>query len=383
MRKFDEHSDGLPLKGLRLAPAQTFGGVRLVPLLREHVREDLCLGTRSFGDKQPDLVGLHGDARAPDLAYFSYLPHAYVLRWSSDGTAVAARGAMLGPRLHNVGGVRVLHRMSKREAPNALRFLPMHLALEGFLSLHFGGPDVAWSEYSREALSRGLSPRCEEAYTGAAIAGLDDALRMFELHDGQVGCLVFVADALAAVVVVPHPDDYRALHRSLVRDCFGDLIYQYAILYPDVPAHRVALAADAIADLDALRAAVARARADWVSFTESMAAGVLREPLRWQTLHRAGPFRLRRFLSALRPDEENHIGEAIVRDDGELEYCKTFRLSAAQVRRAYLLEQLAAHDWEIARAAAALGTTREGLYLRLRNAGFGYLLKAHVLKDID
>ena len=31
------------------------------------------------------------------------------------------------------------------------------VALEGYLALHFGGPSVAWSEYSREALRRGLT----------------------------------------------------------------------------------------------------------------------------------------------------------------------------------------------------------------------------------
>src|SRR5690606_24389963 len=116
--------------------------------------------------------------------------------------------------------------------------------------------------------------------------------------------------------------------------------------------------------------------------SREMAAGVLQAPLRWQTVAHAGPFRLRRFVSALRPGEDNHIGEAIVRDSGELEYCKTYRLSAAQVRRAYLLERLALCDWDLGRAAESLATTREGLYLRLRNAGFGYLLKEHVLKGI-
>ena len=383
--KFDEQTAGLALRGLRLAPAQAFGAVRLVPLLREHVRGDLRLGTRGFGDDQPDLVGVRGDARAPDVGYFAYLPHALVLRWSTDGSAVAARGGELGARdlgVHNVGGVRVLHRMARAAGPGALRFLPLHLAMEGYLSLHFGGPDVAWSEYSREALTRGLSPRSELVAPGALIRGLDDAVRMFEIHDAQVGAMVFVADALAAITCVPHPDDYRALHRSLVRDFFGELIYQYALCYADVPAHRVQLDAAAIHDLDGLRAAVARGRADWLTFTEHSAAGVLRDPLDWQTVHRAGPFRLRRFISALRPDEENHIGEAIVRDTGELEYCKTFRLSAAQVRRAYLLSQLAAAEWHLGRAAEALGTTREGLCVRLRNAGFGYLLKGHVLRDL-
>ncbi|HEY8377784.1 MAG TPA: hypothetical protein VIK91_14915, partial [Nannocystis sp.] len=214
--KYDDESAGLDLRGLRIGPAQAFGAVRLVPLLKEHVREDLRLGTRTYGDEGPDVVGLRGDAAAPELVYFAYIPHAYILRWSPDGSAVAAQGAALCPRkqgIHNLGGVRILHRMTREEEPGALRFLPLHLAFEGFLSLHFGGPDVAWSEYSREALTHGLSPRIERVVPGAAIPGLEDALRMFEIHDGQVGALLFVADALAAMVCFPHPDDYRALHR--------------------------------------------------------------------------------------------------------------------------------------------------------------------------
>lgn len=383
--KFDETSQGLGLRGLQVAPAQAFGAVRLVPLLKEHVREDLRLGTHSFRDRRPHAVGLRGQADAPDVAYCSYIPHAYVLDWTDDGAAVAARGAALTDKrlgLRDVGSVRVLHRMIRREEPGALRFLPLHLAMEGFLSLHFGGPDVAWSEYSRQALSHGLSPRREGSVLGVYVQGLEDAVRMFEVHERQVGCLVFVADALAAMVVFPHPDDYRALHRSLVRDFFGELVYQYAILYDDVSAHRVAVREAEIADLADLRAAITRARADWTAFTAEMAAGVLRESLRWQTIHRAGPFRLRRFMSALRPDEDNHIGEAIVRDSGELEYCKTFRLSAAQVRRAYLLEKLAQNLWDLARTAEALGVTVPALLVRLRNAGFAYLFKEHVLKNL-
>lgn len=383
--KFDDPSDGLELRGLTLAAAQSFGSVRLVPLLRGHVQNDLRLGSRAFGDDRPDLVGLRGDAGAPDLGYFAYLPHAYVLRWSSDGSAVAARGAALSAAkqgLRDVNGVRILHRMARAEGPGALRFLPLHLAMEGFLSLHFGGPDVAWSEYSRQALRDGLSPRSERVVHGAMIPGLEDAVRMFEIHDGQVGALVFVADALAAMVCFPHPDDYRALHRTLVHDFFGELIYQYALCYGEVPAHRAQLRDAEIADLPGLRAALSRARGEWAQFSREMAAGILKAPLRWQTVRQAGPFRLRRFVSALRPGEDNHIGEAIVRDSGELEYCKTYRLSAAQVRRAYLLERLAQCDWDLGRAAEALATTREGLYLRLRNAGFDYLLKPHVLKGI-
>ena len=99
-------------------------------------------------------------------------------------------------------------------------------------------------------------------------------------------------------------------------------------------------------------------------------------------MHRAGPFRLRRFIGELQPDRESHIGEAILRADGELEYLKTFRLSAAQIRRAYLLERLAAHEWHLGATAEALGDTYEGLLVRLRNAGFGHLLKPHILRDL-
>jgi transcriptional regulator with GAF, ATPase, and Fis domain len=80
------------------------------------------------------------------------------------------------------------------------------------------------------------------------------------------------------------------------------------------------------------------------------------------------------------PSEENHLGEAIVHEDGTLEYLKTYRLSAAQTRRAYLLQQLALSGWKLADAAERLNATQDELVVRLRNAGFGYLLKAHVLE---
>jgi hypothetical protein len=58
-----------------------------------------------------------------------------------------------------------------------LRFLPLHLALEGYPSLQFGGPPIAWQEWTRHAVTRGLPPRVEASYAGAAITGLDDTGR--------------------------------------------------------------------------------------------------------------------------------------------------------------------------------------------------------------
>src|SRR5262249_2163865 len=152
--------------------------------------------------------------------------------WNDDGTPVASFGASLqkgGGRDGVAIGrcVRLLHRMVKREDGRQLRLLPLHLAMEGFLALHFGGAATAWPEHSRRAMRRGLSPRMERSMPGSAIAGLEDALRVFEIHEGQTGVLLFVADALASAFVVPHPDDYRALHRSLLEDFFGELLYHY------------------------------------------------------------------------------------------------------------------------------------------------------------
>lgn len=83
-----------------------------------------------------------------------------------------------------------------------------------------------------------------------------------------------------------------------------------------------------------------------------------------------------------RGDVECHLGERMLREDGTPEYLKTYRLSAAQVRRAYLLQQLAAAEWNLERAAESLRGTVPELTRRLVNAGFGYLLKPAVLQAL-
>lgn len=136
--------------------------------------------------------------------------------------------------------------MAKRRPGDRLRFLPLHLALEGYLALHFGGPSTAWEEWSRTALRDGLSPRAEDAYLGRSVRGLADALRIFEIHPGQCGVMVYVSDALAAAFVVPHPDDYRLLHASLVEDLYGELVHQYALYGAPVPRLPVRIGARSI-----------------------------------------------------------------------------------------------------------------------------------------
>ncbi|MFD8382799.1 hypothetical protein ACFV2X_30530 [Streptomyces sp. NPDC059679] len=365
------------LTGLTALPSQVWGAIRLVPLVREEPITDLRLDDRLYGD---DFAAVAVDRRT---AYCSYIPHGYVANWTDDGTPASSYGTQLrrdadGPRPACVP-LRFHRRMARRVDKNRVRFLPLHLALEGYLALHFGGPSVVWEEWSRRAVSRGLSPRVEQAYAGAEVEGLRDALRVFEIHPGQCGVMVYAADALAAAFVVPHPDDYRALHPSLVLDLFGELIHQYTTLHGPVPEFRARIDDGAVGSLAELRAEAARHQREWAEFHDhTMAGGLLDESYTRQRVRTMGPFALSRFLPPFHRNTEQHIGETITHEDGRLAYLKTFRLSEAQTRRGHLLTLLAAHDWHFGVTADALGVSRDQLATRVEQAGFGALLRQDI-----
>ncbi|MFG1703628.1 hypothetical protein ACFLIM_10580 [Nonomuraea sp. M3C6] len=362
----------MDLTGLDTRPAQTWGALRLVPLVRREPIEDLRLHAMVYG-LEPSMVFL------PDRTlYTAYVPHAFVASWSDDGTPAAAYGTQLGQPLRHMC-VRTRRRMARRVDKNRLRFLPLHLAVEGFLALHFGGPVIAWEEWSRQAVAHGLSHRAEDAYTGAEVRGLDDALKVFEIYPGQCGLLLYAGDTLASAFVVPHPEDYRALHPTLILDLYGELIYDYALFYParDFPA---VIDENTVSSLADLRAQAERQEREWAGFHDSvMAAGLLRAPAQVEEVYRMGGFTLSRFLPAFGRKSENHIGETITDGEGRLAYLKTFRLSEAQSRRGHLLSRLAEHGWSLPDTAAALGTDPATLGLRLQRAGFGHLLRQDIL----
>lgn len=371
----------LTLTGLELGPPQVLGAIRLVPLLRARPTEDLRLGLQPHASSA-QMVAL--DARDDGLKYVSFIPHGLMVRFSEDGRPVdapegsAALGSWMsasGKKARPGRAPPVLHRMVKRAGADGFRMLPLHLAMEGFLSLCFAGPDIAWPEYSQRAVRRGLDPRLESSWSGHAIFGLEEALRLFEIHEGQVGMLVFVADALASAFVVPHQTDYRLLHRTMIEDFFGELIFRYAGQHPKLGRLEAGVDASEVHDLDGLERAIEAVRGDWSELAASMASGLSDQPARFETIRKAGPFVLERFVGDLECGEETHIGELIRRRDGTVEYLKTFRLSAAQVRRARLLELLATHDWHLDRAAAAEGQSRALLLDRIQRAGFEYLIR--------
>lgn len=245
----------LTLSDIDLAPAQVFGSVRLVPLLRQQPREDLRLARRVFGENI-GVVSL-GD----DTEYCSFIPHGLVATWNSEGGAIFGARAITPKDRENPKHGEVINsdeptrlaKMARRETATSLRFLPQHMAMEGFLALHFGGPDMAWSEYSRSAISHGLGSRAESAIPGRYIVGLDDALRVFEINEHQIGLLLFVADSLAAAFVVPHPADYRALHKTLITDFYGEILYYYGLYATDTDLKVPSVQADRVDSFEDLK----------------------------------------------------------------------------------------------------------------------------------
>ncbi|MFI6985108.1 ARPP-2 domain-containing protein [Embleya sp. NPDC050154] len=378
-------SDTFATTGLTARPAQVWGAIRLVPLVREEPLVGLRLDRRVYGAGDPSIVDV-GDG----TCYQAFIPHAFVASWGTDADPSAAFGTQLQERPATPSSARMraprraLRRMAHRESSNRLRFLPMHLAMEGYLSLHFGGPSIVWEEWTDRAVRKGLSPRTEEAFCGCVVRGLADALKVFEIHRGQCGVALYVADTLASVFVVPHPADYRALHTTLLEDLYGEVLFHYANYVEAVPDFVVAIDGERVSSLANLRREAAEQSRAWERFHHLMLAGLTGEgAYTSESVYRMGSFELTRFLPSFRLDEENHIGERITHEDGRLAYCKTFRLSPAQTRRGHLLANLRAHEWDLVATATALHTTPSELTRRIRDSGFEGLLRQHVVDRLD
>ncbi|WP_017600888.1 ARPP-2 domain-containing protein, partial [Nocardiopsis lucentensis] len=258
---------------------------------------------------------------------------------------------------------------------------PLHLAMDGLLSLGFGGPPIAWAEWARSTVREGLSPRAETAYLGGHVGDLQEALRVFEIHPDQCGVVIHVADTLATVHVVPHPDDYRALHPTLLLDMFGEQLYVNGLLNITVRALHEPVDPRSVRDLADLRRAVRASRAASAKgHDELMLPSLTGADHTFERLYTRSGFTLSRFLPSFRGDRDNHIGEVITAADGRVAYLKTFRLSNAQVRRGRLLKALGENDWSLADTARALGTDRAALVTRLERAGLAHLLNRALLK---
>ena len=342
----------LNLNGVSIRPAQVWGNTRLIPLVREEPVQDLRMALRGYDAALTVAMNSH-------TMYTSYVPHGLVMRWTTDGEPVVPVDTALGSKDAGramAGGIQVLRHMVRREGPLGLRLLPLHLAMEAFLTLQFGGPHIVNQFWSRRVRQHGLSPRTEQSTRSAQIPGLAEALALFERTPGQCGMLVFVGDHLASATLVGHPEDYALLHRGLVADFYGPLFAQWGWAFRDVPVFNVELSGTT---LDEIRASLAQAREDEARFTEQMADGLI-GPVQFERVRTVGRFTLQRFHTGFASERASrvggdHIGEGLFDDAGRAVYLKTYRLDRGQVRRAHLLSSLGEVDWDPAQLAAKQG----------------------------
>ncbi len=362
----------ISLQDLEIAPSQRWGAVRLVPLLRQNYRQDLTLVKRNYS-RNPSVAV---DAQTH---YYSYIPHGLVLHWDDRGNPVVPQGTQLGTNNSDIRSMTMLQKMAKREDKNSLRFLPLHLAMESYISIFLQAPWITWPEYSRRSMRESFASHTEYSTSGHSITDLSEALRVFEIHENQVGVMVFVGEALASAFILPNPQDYRALHDTLLTDFYGETFYYYG-LYGGANELKMEIDINHIQDLADLQRALQKLRQDWAGTQAMMAGALIDRPIQSQRVYQAGPFSLQRFITDLDRTQTNYIGEAILDDLHSLQYLKIYGLSASQTRRTYLLQQLAAHQWHLENTAIALGTTQSGLLKRLEKAGLAHIFSNQLLE---
>lgn len=375
----------ITLGGLEIAAPQIFGSIMLFPVIDPEPRGDLRMSLQGYDDHR-GVVEV--DRRT---TYTGYIPHALIVDWRRDGEVVAQYGASLSRSNKpdpSAKEAQVFRRMVRRVDRSRLRLLPLHLSMEGFLALHFGGPSIAWTDWSRDTRNQGLGWRGEAVTHGRSIGGLDDALGLFEIHENQVGVLLFDTGVLLSAFIAAHPDDYRSLHHTLIEDFYGDVLFQQAPMenfatvdlgLGPLEAFPGSHAGGGPIDLATLERAVVDTRNRWEDLARQVSVGLIDRAVTSEKVYRLSPFRLERFRTDFDLETESHIGEAIVDETGQIRYLKTFRLSKTQTRRGALLKLLAKHEWNLDYTAADQGMSREQLVLRIANAGFSYLLNPEVL----
>lgn len=368
---------GLEKSRIQTLAGQHWSAIRLVPLIRAEPRYDLRLYQQQFPPNEWAVVDLN-----PRLQYSCFSPHGMIVDWESDGTPVVSAGAQLGKADGKVWKglpVRQLKRLVKKQKDGRVRLLSLDLAIAGFLATYFKAPETLWPEfYSKKIESKGLSPRSMWAYSGAALWGLEQALRTFEKHPQQVGMMLFVADAPAAVVLYPNPADYARVHRGLLSDMFSQTLVDYALYHSEVQDHMAAapLQAQSWAEL---RQAVQQMRSELHDFQFWMGETLLQTPLRSEVVRKMGPFTLQRFISA--PEADQAFAGECIEDQGALLYLKLMILPQEQQAQLELLDLLQAHDWNPNAAAQARQWSETRLIQRLFKAGLGDMVRLDRLRQ--
>lgn len=345
----------LGLQGLASAPPQRFGEVAVVPLRRPGPPDELRL-------YRPGVTG------AAQLA-----PHGYLLGMASPYQARVAYGSQIAlPGQEFASATIVVERPLSLARP---RMLSMNLDTEGFLYFFCGADAASWGEYARRLSARqyqGLRVKSAPVEQPAALA---DAARLFEPYEDQVGALVLLRDELAGALVVPHPEDYRALHPSLFDEVYDGFFGSYGLAPTPPPAHVLEPPGLTLRSVDDLRLALKQLKQRWANTTHGLSGGIAEQPLSFLAEQRRGEFLVRRFASQHAPTERGAIGELISRPSGRLVYLRLYTLTPPDQRRRDLLAELVRANWNMRAVAGARGETPWAYEGTLRRAGLGHLLR--------
>ena len=379
--------------GLSFAPSQVWGSVRLIPLIRNTPIEDLRISKREYEADFSMVKSGRG-------AYLSNIPHGLVLDWGQDNSFKSSFGSKFEERkakkaerrdkkTSSYGDIKIgLHdKMIKRENRNRLRLLPMHFSMEGLLLSMCKSPEVMWKYFHHHILEQGARFACTTSISGWGIPSLAGALEHFEIHENQVGVLVFVGDALASTFILTHPEDYRKLHRSIIQDFFSEVLWYYGLLHDGVPCFLVEFDDKKVETLDDLEKEFEKVKKEWKEFQATMAWDIWNRSMFSEIAYKKGSYTLQRFivnphpeiddlsesLSQLQTKDAHHIGEAILRGDGEIAYMKTYRLSRRQCNKLKYLSLLAKYNWNMRELYAGEGMDKLRFRNRLASVGLHYI----------
>jgi len=366
--------NNLSLKYLSFAYPQSYGAVTIIPVIREKQSSSLRVSRAVF--KQSTAV-----VALPDGHYTSFIPHGFLIHDNDERATArfANQTELLNKRAAHSNKGHSLHtKLIKRIGNNAVRILPMHQAMESLLTLAFSPPKTLHRELRADTFRFGMEFNCEYSYPSDCVRGFAEALKIFEIHDGQVGTIVLVNGKLASCFIVPHANDYKELHDSVLLDHFGELIVDYSHCdYADIDPP-LQIDKDKVSSLSDLETALNTAKAQ----QESMLQEVIKELFETTTYHKKhyklGASTLSSFHTELSSSENQHIGEAILAS-GEIQFLKSYALDQRQAEKARILKTLETHDWMISDCTNALGLPKDQWVSMLRRHGLADFYKPEYL----
>lgn len=358
--------DNLNFSNFKLMPSQIYGSIRLIPLVKENYDKQL-----KFNYEKYDALNIIKVDK--NLQYTSYTPHAFHVSYDDDKQINNQK---------DKSPIVFSDKMIKKSGKSTVRFFPLHNAMESFLSLYFCGPDIIWEEYSGSAKKDCLSPRYERSISGKYIQGLEQALKIFEIYENQVGILLLVADKLTSVFILPNPQDYKVLHKTLVEDFFGDLIYYYGYLHTDIRQFEQKIDESKVNSLNDLKKELGFMKTQLADFYSLMAESIFNQSIETRDNYTLGKYNMNRFITDINQGSEHHIGEMIKDESGEIQYMKTYLLSDLQIKRAKVLKALSVHYWHLEKTADYFKMSLAKFILDIEKIGFGYIIKKPILEKI-